>query len=176
MENKNQNSNQSLMIVIIIAIILIAIILCVAGYLAYKYYADKQSTPTPIVTVTQTISATPTSSLTSSSSPQPTSTLKSSITTDYVIEDSNIRKISRSELVGLTPWQLKVARNEIYARHGREFVHKDLTCYFNSKSWYKINPNFSESNLSTIENSNISVILNYEKEINSPLLEKDTGC
>lgn len=97
-------------------------------------------------------------------------------TNGYVISDSNSRVISESELSNLTPWQLKVARNEIYARHGRAFVHKDLSCYFANQSWYSVNPNFSSSQLSTTENKNIATILNYEKKTSSPCLAKDSGC
>jgi hypothetical protein len=95
---------------------------------------------------------------------------------DYVINDSNKREISKSELTSLTPWQLKVARNEIYARHGRLFVHEDLQCYFRSKNWYSENTDFNISLLSSIENKNITTIQNYEKETNSPLANYDSGC
>ena len=107
-----------------------------------------------------------------------TSTTKSGTTptNDYIISDSNSREISESELINLTPWQLKVARNEIYARHGRPFVHKDLQCYFAKQSWYKEDASFSESELSSIDNKNVATILNYEKKIGSPLLQKDSGC
>lgn len=107
-----------------------------------------------------------------------TSTTKSSTTTSssYIISDSNTRVIAESELVNLTPWQLKVARNEIYARHGREFVHKDLQCYFATQSWYKADPSFNESVLNTIETKNIAMISNYEEITSSPLQSTDSGC
>ncbi|HLC38747.1 MAG TPA: YARHG domain-containing protein [Patescibacteria group bacterium] len=97
-------------------------------------------------------------------------------TNNYVISDSNTRIISESELINLTPWLLKVARNEIYARHGRAFVHKDLQCYFAQQNWYSVNTSYSNSLLTTIENKNITTILNYEEKINSPLLRVDSGC
>jgi hypothetical protein len=95
---------------------------------------------------------------------------------DYIISDSSTRIISRSELTSLTPWRLKVARNEIYARHGREFVHKDLQCYFAGKSWYKADANFSESSLSSTETKNVATIKAYEDETSSPLASSDSGC
>lgn len=100
----------------------------------------------------------------------------SSSSSDYIISDSNTREISRSELIKLTPWQLKVARNEIYARHGRPFVHKDLQCYFATKSWYKVDDNYDISSVSYLENRNINTIQTYEQETNSPLQSKDSGC
>ena len=95
---------------------------------------------------------------------------------DYILSFSNSRKITRDDLVGLTDWQLKVARNEIYARHGRAFVHQDLSCYFHELAWYEIDSEYSENLLSPLEVSNAVFILNYEKEINSSLIDKDTGC
>jgi len=97
-------------------------------------------------------------------------------TGDYMIADSNTRVISQSEIESFTPWQLKVARNEIYARHGRPFVHKDLQCYFAKQSWYSIDPNYTEAGLSYTENKNIATILAYEQSINSPLFGVDSGC
>lgn len=95
---------------------------------------------------------------------------------DYIISNSDTGVITESELTSLTPWQLKVARNEIYARHGREFVHKDLQCYFAKKSWYKIDSGFNESSLSTTENKNVATIKTYEDETSSPLASEDSGC
>ncbi len=126
--------------------------------------------------------ATPTASSTALlSSPEAkkndnTSEEKVSITSDYVISDSNTRVIETTELESLSPWELKVARNEIYARHGREFVHQDLQCYFDNKSWYSKNNNFSDGDLTSTEIKNISIILDYEKSIDSPVMNKDLGC
>lgn len=40
----------------------------------------------------------------------------------------------------------------------------------------RLNANFTESMLSTLENKNVATIKEYETKINSPLLSKDTGC
>jgi len=103
-------------------------------------------------------------------------TISSAISDNYIISDSSTRVISESELTDLTPWQLKVARNEIYARHGREFVHKDLQCYFGKKGWYKADASFSESSLSATETKNIATIKAYEDKTGSPLASSDSGC
>jgi len=96
--------------------------------------------------------------------------------TDYILPFSDAKKVTEVDLADLTPWELKVARNEIYARHGREFVHQDLACYFADQAWYSIDPDFSTASLSSLEVANATFILNYEKEISSPLLNKDSGC
>jgi flagellar basal body-associated protein FliL len=95
---------------------------------------------------------------------------------EYILPFSNIRAVVTADLEDLTPWELKVARNEIYARHGRPFVHQDLTCYFAQQPWYQIDQNYQEDNLSELEVSNAVFILNYEKANNSPLINKDSGC
>lgn len=156
------------------------------SYFGYKYVFKKYFTraatttsPSPKTSIfgqTPSSPQSPSVTPTVTSSVQPTSVSKAMPNTDYVIADSSSRVISESELTNLSYWQLKVARNEIYARHGRPFVHKDLQCYFSSKSWYKINPNFDNSLLTVTENKNIDAIHNHELKINSPIIDQDTGC
>ena len=55
---------------------------------------------------------------------------------DYIIPDSSTRLLSESELYGLDQDTLKLARNEIYARHGYIFKSDELMSYFSAKSWY----------------------------------------
>lgn len=95
---------------------------------------------------------------------------------EYILDFSSTRTVNIDDLTNLTPWELKVARNEIYARHGRDFVHQDLSCYFNKQAWYQVNTDYSDSKISKLETSNATFILNYEKEIGSPLINKDSGC
>ncbi len=122
------------------------------------------------------ITATGGSSTSTSTTTGTTGGTGATTTASYIIADSNTREISESEIINFTPWQLKVARNEIYARHGRPFVHKDLQCYFAKQSWYSVDPNFSETSLSYTENKNVATILAYEQKTNSPLLQVDSGC
>ena len=84
---------------------------------------------------------------------------------DYILPDSSSRILSDSEVSGLSKEELRLARNEIFARHGRKFDDAQLQSYFDSKSWYKgtIDPaDFSESMLSEIEKNNIELIKKYE--------------
>ncbi len=55
---------------------------------------------------------------------------------DYIFENSDKEKIEESKLKALSDEELRIALNEIYARHGRGFEAKDLQSYFNAKSWY----------------------------------------
>lgn len=84
---------------------------------------------------------------------------------EYVFYDSDIRYLSNSDLQGLSKWELKVARNEIYARHGRLFNDDSLQKYFNSCSWYDgyiSADSFNEKVLNDVEKSNVKLIQNYE--------------
>ena len=56
---------------------------------------------------------------------------------DYILPESNSRYYSRDELEKLSDWELWMARNEIYARHGRIFSNEEAQSYFESKSWYE---------------------------------------
>ena len=84
---------------------------------------------------------------------------------DYVLPDSSTRLYSNSELKSLTDAQLRIARNEIYARHGRKFNDSALQQYFDGKSWYKgtIAPDaFDISVLNSVERDNLYAIMAVE--------------
>lgn len=55
---------------------------------------------------------------------------------DYILPDAPEHVYTAAELSGLSPEELRIARNEIYARHGRIFKSDDLNRYFSGKSWY----------------------------------------
>ena len=55
---------------------------------------------------------------------------------EYIFPESNTRLLSRAEVEARTKEELRLARNEIFARHGMIFGG-DLEGYFSSKSWYR---------------------------------------
>ena len=87
----------------------------------------------------------------------------------YVLPNSSSHTYSAGELSHLTDWELYLARNEIYARHGREFHNDDLQRYFNGQSWYT--PVYSPEDfdarsgsiLSSVEQKNAATILSIEQ-------------
>ena len=92
---------------------------------------------------------------------------------DYVLADSATRTYTKDELSKLSDYELFIARNEIYARHGRKFQSADLQSYFDSKSWYKATTSaadFTESVLSSTELANASLIREVEEARNSKYL------
>ena len=84
----------------------------------------------------------------------------------YIISYSSDVLLTLSDIQGLSKQQLRYARNEIYARHGRKFQSQDLRNYFNSKSWYQgvIEPsNFNDKTMLTnIEIKNIQFLKSVE--------------
>lgn len=80
------------------------------------------------------------------------------------------RNLTESDLKGLSDWELKCLRNEIYARHGRKFKDEGLQGYYNSFSWYKVNPKYSDNMLNAFEKRNAQFILQYEKKIGSKII------
>ena len=86
---------------------------------------------------------------------------------DYIFPDSDRRYLTDAEVMALSDWEKKIARNEIYARHGRKFKSDELQMYFNSKSWYvpSIEPTaFNDENmLNEVERYNTKLISKYEK-------------
>lgn len=86
---------------------------------------------------------------------------------EYLLPESNTRYLTEWDIAGFSSSELRIAKNEIYARHGRMFTSEDLNLYFNSKSWYQgtVAPeNFSESVFSQVEKENILFI---QKHIDS---------
>lgn len=83
------------------------------------------------------------------------------------------RNLTEQDLQGLTDRELKILRNEIYARHGRAFKTPSLSAHFSSYDWYKINPKYSDSQLNSFEKRNAQFILNYEKKIGSKIIYTD---
>ena len=86
---------------------------------------------------------------------------------DYIIPDSSSRYLTAADLEGISNDELKKARNEIVARHGRRFKDTALQAYFDSKSWYDGTINSDDFDktvkLSDIEKKNMEFIKKYEK-------------
>ena len=68
--------------------------------------------------------------------PAPPASTVVHVSDDYILPYSATYEYSTSEISHLSDWELYLARNEIYARHGREFRNDDLVRYFGDKSWY----------------------------------------
>lgn len=90
------------------------------------------------------------------------------INNEFILPDSSVRVLDKSELVGFSAEQCRLARNEIYAKHGRMFDDAGLQNYFNSRSWYHGTipaKQFNDNMLSDIEIQNRNLIIAFEKEM-----------
>lgn len=68
---------------------------------------------------------------------------------------------------------LRVLRNEVYARHGRVFKDAKLQKYFESQAWYKANPDFRDDQLGEIEIKNLAKIREAEETATSKFAEAE---
>lgn len=86
---------------------------------------------------------------------------------EYVLPTSGILPVNKEILAHMSDNDLWVARNEIYARHGRQFHNEYLQKYFNQCTWYEGTvsaEDFEESVLSRTEKDNVKVLTAAEKE------------
>lgn len=85
----------------------------------------------------------------------------------YIIPGINTGYITDADLEGFSKTELRLARNEVYARHGRSFEDDTLRQYFNACNWYDpiLDPDeFDESVFNEYEKENINTIVRYEIE------------
>ena len=78
------------------------------------------------------------------------------------------RVVKKSELEQLGPWELRVARNEIFARHGYRFGPVELVRHFATRSWYQpsdLPAREIDGKLSRTEWRNISLIHRAELRV-----------
>lgn len=85
---------------------------------------------------------------------------------EYIFPNSGSDRLSyKNDLLNKTDEELRIGRNEIYARHGRRFTDTSLQSYFDSKDWYQgtIAPKeFDYSSISGMEQINIDAIAQVE--------------
>ena len=79
------------------------------------------------------------------------------------------RALSESMLQGLSLHELRLLRNEVYARHGRMFHAEWLQQYFDTQPWYIADENFKDEELSGSDKTNVETIVSYENKIHQGL-------
>jgi hypothetical protein len=82
------------------------------------------------------------------------------------------KAISEQMLRGLSLHELRLLRNEIYARHGRMFRAEWLQQYFFFQPWYAPDENFKDEELSGNDKLNVETIVKYENRIHQELSSK----
>ena len=79
----------------------------------------------------------------------------------FIISYSGDVFLDASDLKGLSKDDLRLARNEIYARHGYVFESKEMQNYFGSQSWYNPDPSFN-GKMAEWEKHNVELIKSHE--------------
>ena len=79
-----------------------------------------------------------------------------------------------TELDQLSRFELRLARNAIYARRGRAFKSEILQDYFAAMSWYAPRDNYAASMLSSVDLKNIGLIKSVEHSQGGPLTERES--
>jgi len=82
------------------------------------------------------------------------------------------KRISDQMLQGLSLHELRLLRNEIYARHGRMFRADWLQQYFYTQPWYNPDENFKDEELSGNDKLNVETIVRYENRLHEELSSK----
>jgi hypothetical protein len=80
--------------------------------------------------------------------------------------------ITEAMLHGLSLHELRLLRNEIYARHGRVFKTLWLQQYFGSQMWYDANESFKDEEMSGPDKTNVETIVAYENKLHDQLSTK----
>lgn len=76
--------------------------------------------------------------------------------------EASQRLLNAKDLKGLNSFDLKVMRNEIYARHGYIFNTQEMKDYFNEQDWYYGRYKNVDKFLTDIEKKNIEFIKKFE--------------
>ena len=77
--------------------------------------------------------------------------------------------ITEAMLRGLSLHELRLLRNEIYARHGRIFKTLWLQQYFGGQAWYDANEEFKDEELTGADKTNVETIVAYENKLHNQL-------
>ena len=80
--------------------------------------------------------------------------------------------ITEAMLRGLSLHELRLLRNEIYARHGRVFKTLWLQQYFGGQAWYDPNEEFKDEELTGSDKTNVETIVAYENKLHNQLSTK----
>ena len=134
-----------------------------------RYYANVNvgATTAQVRDMTYTLDAVPTSDTYNGNTVYEITSMTKYNGSDYILPNSGTVLLTKNDISGMSKDDLALARNEIYARHGRKFQSEVYQQYFESKSWYKENPAYNyedeNANLNEIEIKNVQFIIDAEK-------------
>ncbi|MBV9215874.1 MAG: YARHG domain-containing protein [Acidobacteria bacterium] len=77
--------------------------------------------------------------------------------------------LTEDKLAGLSLLELRILREEFYARHGKKFDAPGIRDYFNWRDWYKPAKNQKAIKLNAIEQQNVALLDSYEAKVRERL-------
>ena len=83
------------------------------------------------------------------------------------------RQLAVEDLRDLSKRDLRLLRNTVYARHGREFQSPTLQGYFARMEWYRPDPGFTDTRLSELDQRNVKLVQSVEDSIGGPMTEHE---
>lgn len=86
----------------------------------------------------------------------------------YIVPEADSRYYTAGDFSGMPLQVVCYAKNEIYARHGRQFQSQELQGYFNEQEWYRgtvTAADFSESVFNEYESANAALLAETEKKL-----------
>ena len=81
---------------------------------------------------------------------------------DFILPASRERRLGQQDIAGLGREQLRLARNEIFARHGRYFKEPVLGGYFSQFLWYRPYTWLTLTDLTADETANVDFLSSAE--------------
>ena len=96
----------------------------------------------------------------------------------YILPESSEYYLTDQDIDGMDAQELNYARNEIFARYGREFNSEELMDYFESQDWYMpvYSPEEFDSNmLNQYEKENVKFLLSREEKLEPGGYQLDHG-
>lgn len=77
--------------------------------------------------------------------------------------EASAKLLTYSDIAGKTPFELKIMRNEIFARHGYIFKTPQMKSYFNNQAWYRPLYKDVTDRLTPVEKRNVEYIKEFEQ-------------
>lgn len=77
-------------------------------------------------------------------------------------EEWSSRPLESAPFASCTPDEVRVLRNEVFARHGYVFKSEDLVAHFAKQPWYHADPSFDSGSLRGFEQVNVDFLKKTE--------------
>lgn len=82
-----------------------------------------------------------------------------------IFPQASDRLLTADDVSNLNGWELKIMRNEIFARYGYIFKTEEMRNYFMYEKWYVPKYENVDDRISDVEKKNIELIKRYESRL-----------